>query len=951
MTPVEQFTQIVEQSEENKIIPFLATLSPQERKTLMPGFKKLFNHYFERIQEGNSFKARGNEAQISLLSAASFILNDRKEFEKTYSLYYIMRGDVLNSILSWYVPSWFSEYINGFLNNEVLPFGYDRLMALTEEGYVIPTPALVARALVPAIYEYIDREAHLTLKILEKRPVTLDEHIWLLFEYECGVNWADRYVRPKISENIEPNWLGVFKKCSDNGQISRERVLRSSLAASARNFTKPLCGWFADLVVLLKPTSQELLSLQQELLAVLSGPQSKPANMALGYLKEICADPAFDKVTFIQQAEVLLAGEVKSIHAATLGILEILAKSNRELQEQICIAVAQSFISPDASTQTKAARLIAKYGDTASAALKEKVSAFGTSLLTATKEIMMPWLQKEEQPSATEQIFSGVPGVRSVLNKDVEIPIVNDVEELIFLMSQAMDNNQHYHFEQILSGALRCHPRITSSHLRQMEPAMQRAIKVIQKGVTGNAGNLERYLAAFLIEYGLLLEEQFPGTGVFGKQRPPKIAAEKWQLYEHGKGAYDPHHQLAGLALLQIRNKEYLPLLSMPTHIGGWIDPVTLVKRMTEYYAASVFPTRIDLQIAIARVAFENAEAALALVGEGLPDEIRQLMLFLLDKDMEPQAPFTHPAVWMMAGLTKAPEKEYAAFAKFPYSQVARAYLTGYFEWMTYNEKYEAYGSFNHEKKEYDRVEAYRAALHINYPSSTNVGTKEYYGQRLLQYNPIDNAILLPEFMHNTNVWGFEKDVARILSLMPNHPDIILARTIGCMSSSMAPEVSEKKMVLEALSSVNMIKPGPSEMLHLFVATSMLHADTTCRALAAEIWIDRVQYGCIDSERIGAIIGTHEKIEWAPMKRFIELATGHMQKVSPLHNEALEKMITACLLQLPDKGIKDLKGLLELYREVLTNNGSSVEGVLTHQLRAWNEIVSLKKVVKTLTAG
>src|SRR6185312_9479855 len=98
---------------------------------------------------------------------------------------------------------------------------------------------------------------------------------------------------------------------------------------------RPLCGWFADLVVILKPTSQELLSLQQELLAVLSGPQSKPANMALVYLKAVCTDPSFDKTTFIQQAEVLLAGEVKSIHAATLGILETLAKSSKDWQEQV----------------------------------------------------------------------------------------------------------------------------------------------------------------------------------------------------------------------------------------------------------------------------------------------------------------------------------------------------------------------------------------------------------------------------------------------------------------------------------------------------------------------------------------------------------------------------------------------------------------------------------------
>nr|WP_285820863.1 DUF6493 family protein [Bacteroides acidifaciens] len=45
-----------------------------------------------------------------------------------------------------------------------------------------------------------------------------------------------------------------------------------------------------------------------------------------------------------------------------------------------------------------------------------------------------------------------------------------------------------------------------------------------------------------------------------------------------------------------------------------------------------------------------------------------------------------------------------------------------------------------------------------------------------------------------------------------------------------------------------------------------------------------------------------------------------MMNISPLHNRELEKQLIALLAELPEKPIKDLKKLLEIYAERLSIN-------------------------------
>ena len=71
--------------------------------------------------------------------------------------------------------------------------------------------------------------------------------------------------------------------------------------------------------------------------------------------------------------------------------------------------------------------------------------------------------------------------------------------------------------------------------------------------------------------------------------------------------------------------------------------------------------------------------------------------------------------------------------------------------------------------------------------------------------------------------------------------------------------------------------------------------------------------------------------------------------VSPLHNRELEKLIVAMLAELPEKPIKDLKKLLEIYAELLSiNNSKAKDEQVLHLLDVWKGVANLKKTVANI---
>lgn len=974
----DQLRTIAENGQTDKIKPFLQSLSDKERRDLRPVIKELDKKYSKWVKTTlpnghDSYHSLGSPQQFDIIKLAAFVCFDGKEFIKSQLSWGFLGREDLMELLEWNPVDWIGDYINSFDGKEFIHFNYEQVMQLKQLYHFEPAKELTARLLSSFIYSRnADHSYNYEPEKLEMFQETLQEHIWYLFEYESGINWSDRYMRFKDNpDKNDTGWNLIFKKYINEGKLNRKRVLQETLAATSRNLTKTLCGWFADLFSYLDPSFEEQLELQEDMLMALNSPQSKPVNTILSYFKKLSSDKAFRVDEFIQQAPLLFSKDVKSIHIATLSILDNLAKKHKDKQQDICLATAQSFMIQDETVQNKAAQLITKYGDHSSTELSEMLSPFIESMMTGPRSSLSDFLTTNPESDFLPDIE--VPEEQEkLISQNHMIPLVDNPEDLLFLISQSLENNQPYHIELMAASLIRMHSFLQAELAQQMEPTLKQAYKTVMNP-PNRAGELDSMAASFLIEYGRFLKKLFPDQLELIDRLHSKYKetdqeqVKKWTHYHiricdvknwkgnHLDNFYKPFRQILSLAIEKIKTGNSLPLLSTPTHEPCWIDPKILVNRLEEYQNANKEPDHLDWQIAISRIALENTEEALKLAQQSLQGKFLTAMNFLLDRNSQPVPTKNDWDILMTSALTKAPETISGTLQESPYKNINRSYLTGDFPWETSSEEYLAYGEYNSKTRGYNRYIDHQTVFRIICPESGNVSIKKgkFNDETEVKYTLTKKDPLLVEFFIPEGKKWFSvniNDIQRLIYTIPNHPDVFLALIMqSAMSHSGTDEVQEKETVLKTIETLYSLPVPLGKMGYLFIATCMLNANKTSRTFAAELWIDRVSKGSIDSRQIGHILGMHQRFEWAPMNRLTTLILNSMMRISQLHNRELEILLSECISLMPEKPVKELKKLLEIYYEILNLNQSFIKDhKINSLLNVWKQNANLKKIAVAL---
>lgn len=965
----EQFTRILEKDRLKELTPFLKSLTTEEKKGLVPHLKALSNEYLEfssvtRLGETSyTQKAEGNQRKI--LSIAFFVCYSRKEFEKIWVGGEIFEKETLFPLLDWYYPSWFSDYINKQAEAEYVPFyfNYDMIVELTERGYLVPKKELIARVIPQMIYETgKGNEWEFKPENLLKRKITLEEHIWYVFEYESDIIWSGRYVQfGAASSNKETTWISALKIYSSEGKIERDRLLKESLIATNRNFNKTLSGWFAELFIQLDPTQKEICQLQNELFATFNSAHSKPVNTALKFLKKTTADKSFDVEAFLGYAPLLLASETKGIVTSTLMIMDALAKKRENCREEICIQSCQALLHPDDALQSRAAKLIRKYGNSTSENLKDALKPYEENLFVNARGLLQDFISVHKREESKGDVLNELVESSPVVVQENEIGVVESFEDLLFLMSQALDNNEAYHFDLLPAVLINLQDELKGENIAKLEPAFQRAYKLLMNDWTSSTGFLDNLLATFLIDYGRFLTREYPGEALLirklhenytqkdvekNAQFGLRIGSLKEWKTQTG-GLYEPGKMLLLNALVKLQKKDRLPLLSTPTHTPGWLSATVLVDRLGQYQSAGVKPQDTDLQVAISRCRLEDTKEALDLANKLLSGEFLRLIKFLLEGG-DPEGPFELETAWIIASLSQL-KKVHEGFEDFSSNQLTQNFLTGQLSWKSFVEQY-SYDRYDYKKKKNVKVQDTRKILRITYEVRKNKNTlKGFLSKLKLSKNQDESLIYEYLLIKSTYLSAEYNDIKRLLMLIPNNPEPLLAQVIKkSLSHPNFWEEGDRRMVTATLETLLEIWSGFGKMAHLFVATCMISSDKTVRAFAAEIWIKRVREGTINSTLLGEVIGIHETIEFAPLKRFTDLVLSNMFQVSDLHNAALEQLLTALITQLPVVPVKSLKKLLEIYLELLFSMGLDLKQELIPLLEGWKASASLKKLVLAL---
>ncbi len=973
-----ELQQIVHQEKENDIIPFLKKLTFKEKKALVPFLKKYKEQIFEtyNVEEKSkwgssySYKNKHSEQKRDLVTKACFVCYNKTDFKKAFwnAVNIITSDYYIENILSWYIPNWYNVLIN---EENSWSLDYIKTMFLIGKGWLKPTSTLIVSKLPNAIIENktvngVNKSTY-TPEVLDKYPATLKEHIWLLFEEESFIN--NNYINYELKNYNKKSdvWVDTFIDLVKAKKLDRNRVLKAAVLTSTKSFNQNLTGWFFDLFIKLNPTNDEVLALQNELFSALNSPHSKVVNTVLRFFKKVGSLKKFHQLNFIDNSSILLNSETKSVVNSSLILLDKIAKSNIELIDAVCLKASESLLNVDDKIQLRASKMICKYGNTASLELRDEVNLYKDSLFYSSKEVLKNFIEdlEEEDIEVAEDIETKI---LIDLNK---VEVYSTFDELLFFVSQVLDNNDVHHVDLFLSYVPKLNLLINNKNVAKLEPIFKRALDLTFSfgGWNSQIGELEFKAAYYLNDFSEILMKKYSKELFnFKTYKANKMLKLKNEgFFKHYKGnlkeieyqsinnsVYHIHQSLFIASKKQIKQKIALDFLSTPTHYPCWVAPEILINRIKRYENSIVKINPYDIQIAIARLPFNEFDDSLIdKINEIRNEEIKEMLKYFYNFLPLKEANIQRKDVWVQAVICKKNLEDINYFKEISEYNLEKE-LTNY-QWNCKLQDH-IYNTYNFEKRRYVDKTIQKKEIRF---FSKKEKRKETFIQQIKSYlkPKKKNRIITLYSYIRFNRRQYEtvitpKDDVKFLNLSPNNPEVFLQQVIKYVlcESTFTSETNKKNMVniLKGLFDI-WYRKDYGESVYLFLAASFLCSDKVSRELAAEIWIKAISENNFKTELFGGILGKLQYHEYGSFKRFTDLLTLNLLNISNNHNKELLVLLNAMIANMNEKPLRNTKKLLDILFELKQGfKDFELSFETKGKLTLWSETKSLNLIVKKI---
>lgn len=946
MEIIQKFLDLYVKENVKDVVPFLRKLSGGERKAIAKVMEKLrqVNRNWQVYCAYNGFISIDQHAIIAYANFFCLGKEDVKYIE--YHWRDLPKFEEMEKLLEEEVPEGFPELYAQVLLHRLHHVTYEQVMRLLRKGFVSkeglePFLALRMVDVFPRFTETDDPVGFINDR-LTAYPEVLDEQVWYLFEYPHEVSYTDKSNNMKVGGKTGP-WSYALKTYSLSGRLDRMRLFRACISVTDLFFKKDQLNWYVDLFEAMEPTTTELLTLQDELFASLSSTLSKKVNMGLSMIRKIASEKEFRREEFLQLVPVLLTSDIKATVTAALAVLEVLAKTDKNLRDNICQVTATAFLCKDEAIQTRAAKLIAKYAGSTDACLKTVLQSYLDTILQSVKPLLGDLL------SATDAVVDNAGEVHSEnlvpedttpvlhITEDNRLVYIKDIEELIFRIPQAISHFTMTDFYLIPEALVRMQDEVTEEILHKFAPLIQSAYKRIAPYDTNRTLFID-LLCLFFQDYCKLMFERFPdGDPSFGKFRAKSLEFIDMSL--KSREYMDDHfpepfvmgyRMLMGEYIEKVKMSDHLPVLCTPTHSPTWLAPEVLIERLEQYDKAGCTPGTMDMQQALQLCSLQTLDKALSLAAEKLTGECRELLVWFLNPATPLPTHRLHPEWWLAAAMMQT-GREVPPELMHGFEYIPQQNLTGVFT-----------------AEPYIQEDIY--SVQVN----AETGEKEPLMHLSSRFR-VDVDEVLTENNKNTNFFAghsFSRTHRRLNNmegLMLSSPNNWQTQ-VGFLFKRVLQYATQTtdKYVIPVLEVYRQARVHLRQHDYMLLAYCMFSSDKTVRNYAAETWHELTDQNQLDNSALGDAAGALAKIEYAPLKRFNELVEKNMLGVSPIHNKGLEKILARCLSQLPETAPAGVKKLLELYKEVLALNNSYITPDVFPHLKAWQEEPSLKKVMKQL---
>jgi hypothetical protein len=501
--------------------------------------------------------------------------------------------------------------------------------------------------------------------LLRKDPGLLQDEIWRIFELEPS---PGRWLQ------LPGTWSYALAELSRDGAIPRDRLLDATLDGLERDFHELRARWFATLHEHLVPTIPERSSRSARYLGLLSSRNPSTIAFALKALKPMDNAEQLDPHALAASIGPALQVRVKGTVKLALQLLDAAAGRNRDALSttQVAAVAAEALVHEAPEVQELALDLILRHGDPADAGLKGLLVERAGALAPSQRNRLEAWLGTTPTPSpataaapseldtliaranALEPRWSRLAGVPeaiealrdgrdlSALTFDgIEIPRldparalvpIQDLDELIDLLARLIEGpGSPEDIELALDGVSRLCDQRPEEFAARTEPLVARA-----------RHHLEKPTSAYLVALGKSIC-QLVTRWVTGEVHRREVM---------GLSLFDLIARRIQSIARRAATGQAAPLLSAPTHAGGWIDPRVLVERVRRRTRARYADDDFDMELALLRLAPEHRDSALREAA-GLAGDFGAALRYALGAEDEPIGPTA--SLWAAAARARAP--------------------------------------------------------------------------------------------------------------------------------------------------------------------------------------------------------------------------------------------------------------------------------------------------------
>lgn len=720
-------------------------------------------------------------------------------------------------------------------------------------------------------------------------------------------------------------WPEALEKLSVAGHLDRADLLQWSLDGLTRELKQPQLAGFHSFHKRLKPNRAEHLRHQQAYIDLLCHPVGHVTRFALEMLAEIQKTGDLQVEPVLRELPVVFGAEGKGNAIAALKLLKRIA-GDKVYAHRAAAVSGEALRHANADVQGVALDLLENHRGLIDEAMLGDMEPF----IAATQRVRFGRLlaalgggegdgERGPEPVAIaatlqpEADYQPAPAERLadtlLRSEDVLEPIqtVDALIEAVFHAAEVVEGPDEV--ERIIDAISRLAGERPADFNARVAPLLHRMASgggghSIVLGSPGLGGSLRNLLNVWL-------------TGLLNR------TVEQEAAYFRVEEAFIPLRTHLSEIAERVHRGQSRPLLSAPTHKGGWIDPMVWMDRLEAMRDPSIIDS-MDFRLSLLRLAPDRRAEALGRVA-AIPQTLRAVAGFALGGDTRPTASDqSFHAAWITAARCRDPLRDWSAeLAPLRVDDAAPDGIrSARYSWLagTGLDQYGRQGS--KVPKLIVSVESQASAAPAAPNRFRDRIAQAFVSRRTIDRDQLPSAALNRLLDRKRRTWG-ELATPWVAQwacwLWPQNPAaacmrgaVTLVQRIDDNASSWSPSHGHLQVLFQ---------PGRPwrEPGHLLLCVALIGKDADARGLAVDALIEGIETRLFDPALFAATLAGLAEGEWVKLNRLGD-ALVQVIPTSPTHASVISAALQLWLPRL-DFQQNNAFRLLEVLLEAKALNG------------------------------